>query len=104
MSLLVGNKDTAREAWETVNTMRIGVDRVRVANAQKLRREFSNIGFKENQAVDDFTMWITGLPNNLRLLGDQITDAEVVRKMLHCYWSCVCLIVLCRWPSPSRPC
>ena len=31
-------KDTAKQAWDAVKTMRMGVERVREANAQKLRK------------------------------------------------------------------
>ncbi|BBN11229.1 hypothetical protein Mp_5g10180 [Marchantia polymorpha subsp. ruderalis] len=63
--------------------MRMGVDRVREGNAQKLRRDFNNIAFKDGESIDDFYMRITSLVNNLRLLSDTIDEIEVVRKMLH---------------------
>ncbi|KAH7851042.1 hypothetical protein Vadar_006503 [Vaccinium darrowii] len=78
----IGRKPTAKAAWEAVKTMRMGVDRVRESNAQTLRREFNNITFKNGESIDDFYMRITGLVNNLRLLGDTIDELEVVRKML----------------------
>jgi transposase InsO family protein len=75
-------KETAQEAWEAIKTRRIGVQRVREANAQQLRREFGDILFKDGETVDDFSMRIGGLANNLRTLGDNITEAEVVQKLL----------------------
>ncbi|KAH7845363.1 hypothetical protein Vadar_001167 [Vaccinium darrowii] len=78
----IGRKPTAKAAWEAVKIMRMGVDRVREGNAQTLRREFNNITFKNGESIDDFYMRITGLVNNLRLLGDTIDELEVVRKML----------------------
>ncbi|BBN06301.1 hypothetical protein Mp_3g19970 [Marchantia polymorpha subsp. ruderalis] len=78
----IGRKPTAKEAWEAVKIMRMGVDRVREGNAQKLRRDFNNIAFKDGESIDDFYMRITSLVNNLRLLGDTIDEIEVVRKML----------------------
>jgi hypothetical protein len=38
--------------------------------------------WKEADTVEDFANRITGLAADLRLLGDNVTDAEVVRKML----------------------
>lgn len=55
---------------------------MRVANAKRLRRDFNNIAFKGGEGVDEFSMWIAVLANNLRLLGDNIDDVEVVRKLL----------------------
>lgn len=62
--------------------MWVDVERVRVANAKRLRRDFNNIAFREGEGVDKFSMWIAVLANNLRLLGDNIDDVEVVRKLL----------------------
>lgn len=78
----IGRKPTAKEAWEAVKIMRMGVDRVRESNAQKLRRDLNNIAFKDGESIDDFYMRIISLVNNLRLLGDTIDKIEVVQKML----------------------
>ena len=77
-------KNTAKEAWDAVKTMRMGVERVREANAQQLGRQFGDIAFKDGESIDEFLMRIAGLANNLRLLGDDISDAEVVKKLLAC--------------------
>ena len=54
----------------------------REASAQQVRRDFGNITFKEGESVDEFGIRITNLANNLRSLGDNITDVEVVKKLL----------------------
>jgi uncharacterized protein YfkK (UPF0435 family) len=33
--------------------------------------------------VEDFSIHITAIANELRVLGDEVTDKEVVKKMLH---------------------
>jgi hypothetical protein len=75
-------KRTAQAAWEAVKMIRVGVQRVRESNAQQLRREFAAMGWKNGETAEDFSLRLTGLANNLRILGDNITEAEVVRKML----------------------
>ena len=50
----LGRKKTVKEAWEAVRTMRVGADRVKEVNAQKLLKEFENIQFKDGEFVDDF--------------------------------------------------
>ena len=57
-------------------------ERTREASVQQLRRDFSNITFKEGESIDEFDIRITNLANNLRSLGDNITDVEVVKKLL----------------------
>jgi hypothetical protein len=58
------------------------VERVRESKAQHLRREFAELTWKEEETVEDFSVRITGLANNLCTLGDTISDADVIRKML----------------------
>jgi transposase InsO family protein len=77
------NKESAREAWDSICKIRIGVDRVKEANVQRLRQEFAEIRFKPGEGVEDFSLRITALANELRVLGDEVTDKEVVKKMLH---------------------
>lgn len=36
----LAQKETACEAWEAIRTIRVGVERVKEANAQKLRQDF----------------------------------------------------------------
>jgi DNA-binding ferritin-like protein len=44
--------------------------------------EFENATFKEGELVDEFSMRIESLAENLRALGESITDACVAKKML----------------------
>jgi hypothetical protein len=39
-------KDSTYDAWEAIKTIRVGVERVKEANAEKLRWEFSEMAFK----------------------------------------------------------
>jgi hypothetical protein len=75
-------KRSARAAWDAIKTIRVGVERVRESKAQHLRREFAELTWKEEETVEDFSVRITGLANNLCTLGDTISDADVIRKML----------------------
>ncbi|XP_066162150.1 uncharacterized protein [Oryza sativa Japonica Group] len=76
-------KETVQEAWQAIKIRRIGVRRVREANEQQLRREFADMCFKDGESVDDFSLRLCGPANNLHTLGDEITEAEVVKKLLH---------------------
>jgi len=78
----LGGRKTVKEAWEAVQTMRLGADRVKEVNAQRLLKEFENIGFKEGEMIDDFGMRITNLIANLKTLGEMVDDARMVKKFL----------------------
>jgi len=75
-------KKSVEEAWEAVKLMRVGADRVKEVNAQRLLKEFENIQFKEGESVDDFGMRITNLVGNLKILEEKIEDVRVVKKFL----------------------
>ncbi|XBI61788.1 hypothetical protein VPH35_042532 [Triticum aestivum] len=79
---MLAAKASAKEAWEAIRTQRLGSNRVREANAQKLQADFENIAFKEGELVDEFAMRISSLASQLRALGDTMDDTRVVRKFL----------------------
>jgi hypothetical protein len=82
MWMTLGAKKTVKEAWEVVKVMRLGADRVKDVNAQKLLQEFENISFKEGETVDDFGMRINNLVANLKALGETVEETRVVKKFL----------------------
>nr|GEW35625.1 hypothetical protein [Tanacetum cinerariifolium] len=54
--LMLVDKDTAKEAWETLHTMHMGADRVKEAKVQTLRSDFEVIRMKDSESVDEFAM------------------------------------------------
>jgi hypothetical protein len=79
---LLGEKSTVKKAWEAMKSMRVGADRVKDANAQRLLMDFENIIFNDGETVDDFAMRINGMALDLRSMGETVEDAKVVKKML----------------------
>jgi hypothetical protein len=79
----LANKVSACDAWESIRRICVGADRVKEANAERLRQEFTEIKFKSGEGVEGFSLRITALANDLWVLGVGITDKEVVKKMLH---------------------
>jgi hypothetical protein len=75
-------KKTAKEAWDAVKIMRVGIDRVREASAQRLRKEFNAIELNADETLDKFNMRIMGIVNSLRTLGDTLQEVDIVRKIL----------------------
>lgn len=82
MVLTLGAKKTAKEAWDTIKTLRIGVERVRESKAQTLRLQYEEIRFKAGEQVDDFALRLQGLVNELTMLGDHIDNKMVILKFL----------------------
>ena len=54
-------KNSAKDAWESLETMRLGGDHVRKAKAQQLRREYEAIAFRDGEAIEDFALRLTSL-------------------------------------------
>jgi hypothetical protein len=69
----------AKEALETVNTIRLFADPVRDVNAQRLLKGFKNIGFKEGETTDDFSMRMTNLVANFKPLAEIVDNPHIVK-------------------------
>ena len=78
----LGSKETAKEAWKAVKTMRLGVTRVRDAKVTGLKKQLDAIKFSDGEDIDDFGMRLSSLVSQLGLLGVTVKDPEVVRKFL----------------------
>jgi len=79
MLRVLAAKDTAKTAWETIKTMRMGSERAREAKAQVRRREFEDLRFKDRESVEDFGLRLSGLIADLELYGDPVTEHKAVR-------------------------
>jgi hypothetical protein len=77
-------KDTAKEAWDALKTLRLGSERVREARAQTRRSEFENLRFKDGEKVEQFAMRLTGIMHELEVLGDGVGEHKAVLKFLRC--------------------
>jgi hypothetical protein len=66
-------KDTAKAAWDTLKTMRLGVEPVREAKAQTRRGDFDKLVFKAGEGVEPFAMRMAAITDNLELLGDPVS-------------------------------
>jgi hypothetical protein len=62
--------------------MRVGVDKVKGANVERLCWEFDDISFNRRECIKEFALRISGLANQLRSLGDEVPDKKVVKEML----------------------
>jgi hypothetical protein len=75
-------KKTAKEAWDTLKTLRLGAERVRESRAQTLRLNYEEIKFRPGESIDDFAMRLQALANELEVLGDPLDEKKVILKLL----------------------
>jgi hypothetical protein len=76
-------KPTATEAYQAIYKVRIDANRVKEANAKRLCHDFADIVFNPGETVIDFSIHLNTGASELRVLGDDITDKQVIKKMLH---------------------
>ena len=75
-------KKTAKENWETIRTLHVGVDHVVQSKIQSLRREFENLAMKKDEKVSEFSSRFTKIISELRDLGERLEEKEAVAKLL----------------------
>jgi hypothetical protein len=76
-------KSMAHEAREAIHKVRVDVDRVKEADTKLLRQEFDDITFKPSESVENFLLCLNTVASQLRVLGNEITDKEVIKRLLH---------------------
>ena len=75
-------KATAKEAWETVRTIRLGVTQVHDARLTMLKKQLEAIKFNDVENIGDFGMRLSSLVSQLGVLGVKVSEADVVCKFL----------------------
>lgn len=80
--LSVNSKRMAKEAWVTLKSMYVGVERVTRAKLQIVKKEFDNLYMREGESIDAFAMRVTLALSKMRTLGEWVEDSCVVDKVL----------------------
>jgi hypothetical protein len=75
-------KETAKEAWDAITTMRVGDDRVKKETTQQLRWKFNLAAFNNDEIIDDYMLCLSGMVVHLAMLGEEVKDSKIVAKML----------------------
>jgi hypothetical protein len=57
----LADKPTTKDAWDSIATMRVGLNRARKVTVQKLRQEWDRLVFRPGEDVDDFALRLSGL-------------------------------------------
>ena len=75
-------KATAKEVWDTLKLMFEGHTRVKQANLQTLLRNYETLVMGDDESVDAFASRVATLVYRIRALGENLTEASVVRRFL----------------------
>ena len=68
----IAAKTNAKEAWDTLETVYQGLDKVKTSKLQILRRDFESLSMKDSENVDTFYTIIVGLINQLKYHGEPV--------------------------------
>ena len=75
-------KKTAKENEEIVRQRNLGVDRMIQSLIQGLKRNFEMITMAKTDSIVDFTMKFTLIISELRNLGAEMDEKDIVRRFL----------------------
>ena len=78
----VSTTNTAKQAWDTLETAYQGLDKVRTSKLQILRRDFESLLMKDIESIDSFYTRVISLINQLKYHGDNIEYIRVIEKFL----------------------
>jgi gag-polypeptide of LTR copia-type len=78
----IAGATTSKEAWDILEKMFKGDDRVKQVCLQTLRGELESMKMKESESVSDYITRIQAVVNQIICNGEALTDARVVEKIL----------------------
>ncbi|XP_074363233.1 uncharacterized protein LOC141703691, partial [Apium graveolens] len=78
----ISRASTTKEAWEILEGEFHGDDKVRSINLQSLKKDFQNLRMKDSENTQSYNARVMEIVNQMKILGDDITDQHVVEKIL----------------------
>lgn len=75
-------KETSKQLWDSLKTKFQGNERVKRAQLQRLRRDFEVLEMKVGESVTDYFSRVMMVANDMRNLGQNMEDAQIVEKIL----------------------
>eukprot|EP00253_Pinus_taeda_P016859 PITA_16859 len=74
----------SKEAWDILKTAYQGMEKVKTAKLQMLRRDFETLSMKESDTIDSFFTQVIGLITQIRSHGEVLEERRIVEKFLRC--------------------
>ncbi|XP_074342644.1 uncharacterized protein LOC141680273 [Apium graveolens] len=78
----IAGKTTSKEAWDILENVFKGADRVKQMRLQTLRGELESMKMKESESVSDYIMRVQTVVNQLNQNGEKLSDTRIVEKIL----------------------
>eukprot|EP00253_Pinus_taeda_P026366 PITA_26366 len=79
---MVAGATKSKQAWDTLQTAYQGMEKVKIAKLQMLRRDFEKLCMKESENVDSFFTHVIGLVTQIRSHGETLEERRIVEKVL----------------------
>ncbi|XP_019225517.1 PREDICTED: uncharacterized protein LOC109207088 [Nicotiana attenuata] len=73
---------SAKEIWDYLKGEYTGDEKIRGMKVLNLIREFELQKIKESETVKEYSDWLLGIVNKVRLLGTKFRDSRIVEKIL----------------------
>ena len=74
--------ESAKEAWDKLKEEFYGSDKTRQMQVINLRREFEVLKMEEDETIRQYSDRLMKVVNQIRLLGEELTDSRIVEKVL----------------------
>ena len=78
----IARATTLKEAWDTIEKVFKGIDRVKQVRLQTLRGELESMKMKELENVPDYVTRVQIVANQLNQNGEMLPETRVVEKIL----------------------
>ncbi|XP_061353100.1 uncharacterized protein LOC133297887 [Gastrolobium bilobum] len=78
----IAGATTSKEAWDILENVYKGADRVKQVRLQTLRGELEGMKMKDSEGVSEFITRVQAVVNQLKQNGEQISETRVVEKIL----------------------
>ncbi|KAJ9549139.1 hypothetical protein OSB04_021682 [Centaurea solstitialis] len=80
--IILSNKKTAKEVWDSLKTRYLRAERVQKARIHTLKSEFEALGMKYGESIDEFTGKLSGLYQSTTVSGEHWKTRFLSEKLL----------------------
>ncbi|KAK2994414.1 hypothetical protein RJ640_009641 [Escallonia rubra] len=78
----IAQATTAKRAWDTLENVFKGIDKVKKVRLQSLRGVFESLQMKDFETIFDYISRVLSVVNQLERNGEEMEDSRVVEKIL----------------------